>query len=233
MGLETRREWEPKTAAAVDWLRCLSIHPLTPHEMCTWGQSFWKVFNTNSGVNSTSILSIAAKFVTLLHLRPLTTHCIHTYPPQEESSASTRPAPSLPPPRQQRPVPPNPNPNPLDAEPPEHSRKTTHPNTENYIYVTLSLAQIPLRLLQPLVRIAKPYEIATVYRSSPGSLPPPQPHPDMFSTTGPSRWRTALVGGLMASLSIINGTFAEKTQADYFVHELPGAPQPLLKMHAG
>jgi hypothetical protein len=25
----------------------------------------------------------------------------------------------------------------------------------------------------------------------------------------------------------------EKTQADYFIHDLPGAPKPLLKMHAG
>jgi carboxypeptidase D len=26
---------------------------------------------------------------------------------------------------------------------------------------------------------------------------------------------------------------ADKTQADYFIHDLPGAPKPLLKMHAG
>ena len=26
---------------------------------------------------------------------------------------------------------------------------------------------------------------------------------------------------------------ADKTQADYFIHSLPGAPEPLLKMHAG
>ena len=28
-------------------------------------------------------------------------------------------------------------------------------------------------------------------------------------------------------------TIADKTAADYFVHSLPGAPEPLLKMHAG
>ncbi|KAF2466966.1 pheromone-processing carboxypeptidase KEX1 [Lindgomyces ingoldianus] len=48
------------------------------------------------------------------------------------------------------------------------------------------------------------------------------------------RWRSALVGGLLASLSWIpSGVVADKTSADYFVHELPGAPEPLLKMHAG
>lgn len=26
---------------------------------------------------------------------------------------------------------------------------------------------------------------------------------------------------------------ADKSQADYFIHDLPGAPTPLLKMHAG
>lgn len=48
-------------------------------------------------------------------------------------------------------------------------------------------------------------------------------------------WRTALVGGLLATLSMLPGSAAQikKTQADYFVHELPGAPLPLLKMHAG
>ena len=55
----------------------------------------------------------------------------------------------------------------------------------------------------------------------------------MLFTSAPSRWRTALVGGLLASLSWMPGSAAEKTQADYFVHELPGAPEPLLKMHAG
>ncbi|KAF2794334.1 pheromone-processing carboxypeptidase KEX1 [Melanomma pulvis-pyrius CBS 109.77] len=55
----------------------------------------------------------------------------------------------------------------------------------------------------------------------------------MLFTSGPSRWRTALLGGLLASLSLIPSTHAEKSQADYFVHDLPGAPQPLLKMHAG
>jgi carboxypeptidase D len=58
----------------------------------------------------------------------------------------------------------------------------------------------------------------------------------MFSTDSRSRWRTALVGGLLATLSMLPGSAAQaqaKTQADYFVHDLPGAPQPLLKMHAG
>ncbi|KAF2437304.1 alpha/beta-hydrolase [Karstenula rhodostoma CBS 690.94] len=56
----------------------------------------------------------------------------------------------------------------------------------------------------------------------------------MLFTTAPSRWRTALLGGLLASLAWLPGGAAEeKTQADYFVHSLPGAPEPLLKMHAG
>lgn len=56
----------------------------------------------------------------------------------------------------------------------------------------------------------------------------------MLFTTAPSRWRTALLGGLLASLAWLPGGAAQqKTQADYFVHSLPGAPEPLLKMHAG
>ncbi|KZM25465.1 serine-type carboxypeptidase [Ascochyta rabiei] len=56
----------------------------------------------------------------------------------------------------------------------------------------------------------------------------------MFCTDSQSRWRTALVGGLLATLSLLPGSAAQaKTQADYFIHELPGAPQPQLKMHAG
>jgi carboxypeptidase D len=57
----------------------------------------------------------------------------------------------------------------------------------------------------------------------------------MLLTTAPSRWRTALFGGLLASLAWLPGSAAAqaKTQADYFVHSLPGAPEPLLKMHAG
>lgn len=57
----------------------------------------------------------------------------------------------------------------------------------------------------------------------------------MFSTDSRSRWRTALVGGLLATLSMLPAAAAAqaKTQSDYFIHELPGAPQPLLKMHAG
>lgn len=67
----------------------------------------------------------------------------------------------------------------------------------------------------------------------------------MLFTSSPARWRTVLVGGLVASLSLIPGSSADtpdnlsgpqppaKSQADYYVHELPGAPEPLLKMHAG
>lgn len=58
----------------------------------------------------------------------------------------------------------------------------------------------------------------------------------MFSTDLRPRWQTALVSGLLATLSMLPGSAAQtqaKTQADYFVHDLPGAPQPLLKMHAG
>ncbi|KAF2204713.1 alpha/beta-hydrolase [Delitschia confertaspora ATCC 74209] len=59
----------------------------------------------------------------------------------------------------------------------------------------------------------------------------------MFPSLG--RWRTsrgmaALAYGLLASMSWIPGSSAEdKTAADYFVSSLPGAPEPLLKMHAG
>ncbi|KAL1612571.1 Cell death protease [Paraconiothyrium brasiliense] len=57
----------------------------------------------------------------------------------------------------------------------------------------------------------------------------------MSFTTVPSRWRTAFLGGLLISLSWLPGSAVAdaKTQADYFVHSLPGAPEPLLKMHAG
>lgn len=55
----------------------------------------------------------------------------------------------------------------------------------------------------------------------------------MLSTFAPSRWRTALLGGLLCSLSWLPGSAADKTQADYFIKSLPGAPEPLLKMHAG
>jgi carboxypeptidase D len=43
----------------------------------------------------------------------------------------------------------------------------------------------------------------------------------------------ALACSLLYSVALIPGALAEKTAADYFVHELPGAPEPLLKMHAG
>ncbi|KAI4616833.1 Cell death protease [Alternaria metachromatica] len=56
----------------------------------------------------------------------------------------------------------------------------------------------------------------------------------MASSHFPLRWRTALLGGLLATVSWLPSIMAqEKTQADYFIHDLPGAPKPLLKMHAG
>ncbi|CAO2658638.1 Nn.00g063610.m01.CDS01 [Neocucurbitaria sp. VM-36] len=55
----------------------------------------------------------------------------------------------------------------------------------------------------------------------------------MAFTSSSLRWGIALLGGLLATLSWTPGVVADKTQADYFIHELPGAPQPLLKMHAG
>ncbi|KAF2266717.1 pheromone-processing carboxypeptidase kex1 [Lojkania enalia] len=55
----------------------------------------------------------------------------------------------------------------------------------------------------------------------------------MHLSSTSSRWRTALVGGLLAALSWIPAAAADKSQADYYVHDLPGAPEPLLKMHAG
>lgn len=63
----------------------------------------------------------------------------------------------------------------------------------------------------------------------------PWHQPIMMSfTDSRSRWRTTVVGGLLATLSLLSGSAAQtKTQADYFVHDLPGAPKPLLKMHAG
>lgn len=41
------------------------------------------------------------------------------------------------------------------------------------------------------------------------------------------------MGGVLATLSWLPNVMAVKTQADYFIHDLPGAPKPLLKMHAG
>jgi carboxypeptidase D len=44
----------------------------------------------------------------------------------------------------------------------------------------------------------------------------------------------ALSLGLLTSLSWIPTAYADKkTAADYYVDTLPGAPEPLLKMHAG
>lgn len=56
----------------------------------------------------------------------------------------------------------------------------------------------------------------------------------MLLTPTPARWRTALVGALVVTASWLPSVAAEKTQADYFIHDLPGQPEgPLLKMHAG
>ncbi|KAL5120172.1 Cell death protease [Pleosporales sp. CAS-2024a] len=57
----------------------------------------------------------------------------------------------------------------------------------------------------------------------------------MLPTSTAPRWRTAVVGVLAALASLLPSTAAaEKTQADYFIPSLPGAPAgPLLKMHAG
>ncbi|KAF1937556.1 hypothetical protein EJ02DRAFT_385459 [Clathrospora elynae] len=55
----------------------------------------------------------------------------------------------------------------------------------------------------------------------------------MAPSHSPSRWRTAFAGALLAAASWLPSAIADKTQADYFIHALPGAPQPLLKMHAG
>jgi carboxypeptidase D len=56
----------------------------------------------------------------------------------------------------------------------------------------------------------------------------------MLLTFTSLRWRTAVVGAMIATASWLPGIVAEKTQADYFIQDLPGAPEgPLLKMHAG
>jgi len=56
----------------------------------------------------------------------------------------------------------------------------------------------------------------------------------MLLTPTTSKWRTALLGTLVASTSWLPALAVAKTQADYFIRDLPGAPEgPLLKMHAG
>ena len=45
-------------------------------------------------------------------------------------------------------------------------------------------------------------------------------------------WLSALLFAIWTSLTQAQDE-VEKTTADYFVHELPGAPEPLLKMYAG
>ena len=49
-----------------------------------------------------------------------------------------------------------------------------------------------------------------------------------------SPWRTAAaVCALFAGLASLPFGAADQTAADYYVRSLPGAPEPLLKMHAG
>lgn len=86
--------------------------------------------------------------------------------------------------------------------------------------------------LRSFLRLA--HEIATAYRLPPG-ITPFDVRGVMLLTSNPSRWRTAIVGTLMATASWLPSVMAaDKTQADYYVQSLPGAPEgPLLKMHAG
>ncbi|KAG9675675.1 pheromone-processing carboxypeptidase KEX1, partial [Aureobasidium melanogenum] len=46
-------------------------------------------------------------------------------------------------------------------------------------------------------------------------------------------WTGSLAYGLLYCSTWMAGVVADKTAADYFVSSLPGAPEPLLKMHAG
>lgn len=53
-------------------------------------------------------------------------------------------------------------------------------------------------------------------------------------SAGPwSRWARILATTLLASSWVPAAQAAEKTAADYYIHDLPGAPQPLLNMYAG
>lgn len=47
------------------------------------------------------------------------------------------------------------------------------------------------------------------------------------------RWTEALAYSLLYCSTWVTGALADKTASDYFVSSLPGAPLPLLKMHAG
>ncbi|GAB7348281.1 hypothetical protein MBLNU459_g6262t1 [Dothideomycetes sp. NU459] len=54
-----------------------------------------------------------------------------------------------------------------------------------------------------------------------------------ISRRGRSGWQQNLACGLLYCSAWIAQVAADKTAADYYVSALPGAPQPLLKMHAG
>nr|OQO29584.1 Pheromone-processing carboxypeptidase kex1 [Rachicladosporium sp. CCFEE 5018] len=52
--------------------------------------------------------------------------------------------------------------------------------------------------------------------------------------SGRRRWHTTLATAALAICTLITPTLAQdKTAADYYVHSLPGAPEPLLPMYAG
>ncbi|KAL1302125.1 hypothetical protein AAFC00_002559 [Neodothiora populina] len=61
-------------------------------------------------------------------------------------------------------------------------------------------------------------------------MPPNQPLP---SRRGSFQWVELLTCAALCLSSWISGAVADKTAADYYVSSLPGAPSPLLKMHAG
>ena len=46
-------------------------------------------------------------------------------------------------------------------------------------------------------------------------------------------WMAVVSWIFLGCLAWLPNAVAEKTGADYFVTSLPGAPEPLLKMHAG
>jgi len=46
-------------------------------------------------------------------------------------------------------------------------------------------------------------------------------------------WSSLLLSTLLSSICFSTPAAADKTAADYYIHSLPGAPQPLLNMYAG